>query len=107
MTKRLGDDDARAVDLLLNKTNTAKAGTGGRGNGGARVYATPVGDAVAGRIGVVESMFRLLAEMPAADPAPDLVARTLNYVQRRATAVPGHALEPQPSRPVILDPGPQ
>jgi len=80
MTMKLGDDDARAVDLLLDRSNKV---SDGNGNGGSSVYVTPVGDAVARRIGAVEAVLRLVAEMPVADPPADLAARTVERIRQR------------------------
>lgn len=78
MMKRLGDDDAMAVDLLLDYGNKPDDGNSG--------YVLPVGDAVAKRIGAVETVLRLLAEMPAPDPSPDLVQRTLRRINSSSGA---------------------
>jgi len=103
MTMKLGDDDSRAVDLLLDRSNKV---TDGNGNGGSSVCVTPVGDAVARRIGAVETVLRLVAEMPAADPPTDLVAKTMDRIRQRgvnpnviapAATVEGH----QQQQPII------
>ena len=102
MSKQLGDDDALAVDLLLDRSNQVSDGNGGSGTG---VYVTPVGDAVTKRIGAVESVLRLVAEMPAAEPPADLVARTLDRIGQRANQgmmAPGAAAtQGQPQQPII------
>jgi len=102
MTKQLGDNDAQAVDLLLDRSNQV---SDGNGNGGTGVYVTPVGDAVARRIGAAESVLRLLAEMPAADPPADLAERTLLRISQRAAhgvMAPGaDASQHQPQQPII------
>ena len=79
MTMKLGDNDAQAVDLLLDRSSKFSGGNGG----GSGVYAKPVGDAVARRIGAVESVLRLVAEMPAVEPPADLVAKTMDRIRQR------------------------
>jgi hypothetical protein len=91
MGKRLGKDDARAVDLLLDRSNVAA-------NNGSSAFATPAGDAVVQRIGAAETVFRLLAEMPAADPPSDLIKKTMERIRERGSVTPG-ALEGD--RPII------
>src|SRR3982750_3918552 len=85
MSKRLGDYDAQAVDLLLDRSNKAADGNGG-GTNAASAFMAPVGDEVANRIGAVESVLRLVTEMPAPDPAPDLIKRTLERIHQRGGA---------------------
>jgi hypothetical protein len=102
MTKQLGDNDAQAVDLLLDRSNQV---SDGNGNGGTGVYVTPVGDAVARRIGAVESVLRLLAEMPATDPPADLFEKTMDRIAQhpsQGVMAPGTAAtHGQPQHPII------
>lgn len=93
MNKRLGENDAQAVNLLLDHGNTATGSTDG-----SLVFAPVVGDSVTKRIGAVETVLRLIAEMPAADPAPDLVKRTMERIRRTG------AVGPRPfesARPIV------
>jgi hypothetical protein len=73
MSKKLSDDDRRAVDLLLDRS----------GNGQAS-YATPAGAALHQRLQNAEKLLQVLAAMPAIDPAPDLVARTMRRIEERS-----------------------
>ena len=70
---KLGDDDARAVDLLLDRTTDMKTDA----------FATPQGDSVAQRIGATETVFKLLAAMPAVDPPDDLTKKTMDFIRER------------------------
>jgi len=101
MTMKLGDDDARAVDLLLDRSNKVNDANG---NGGSSVYVTPVGDAVARRIGAVETVLRLVAEMPVADPPAGLAARTMERIHQRGETnviAPTTGVTTHPQQPII------
>jgi hypothetical protein len=81
--KRLGEADAYAVDLFLDKTATV---------GQTMMYAAPGNDGMDKRVRAVESILGVLRQMPAEDPPADLAARTLQRIQQRAyqaPAVPG------------------
>ena len=78
MSKKLGDDDRRAVDLLLDESaGNGKARGNGNGQGG---YASSVDPALHQRLQAAEKVLQLLAEMPAPEPSPDLVAKTLRRI---------------------------
>lgn len=74
MSKRLGDDDAQAVDLLLEHGGTADDIAAG-------AFLTSLSESVVDRVGIVESVFRLLAEMPAIEPPADLLQRTIERAE--------------------------
>lgn len=74
MNKTLRDDDARAVDLLLDRSQVAGMA------GPAFVQATPAQEHVQG----VEQVLGLLRMLPDAEPPQDLVARTLRFVDESA-----------------------
>jgi len=74
MTKRLGDSDRRAVDLLLDRSTGAAGDGNGGGNGSYVAHAQP---ATEPGIQSVQRILSLLELMPAEEPAEDLVARTL------------------------------
>src|SRR5262245_19339574 len=82
MAKKLGHDDGRAVDLMLNGELTVSGsdcdGRGGLGadDGSAEVVSRGHGN-FRGRLESVERVLRLLNEMPSAEPPPVLAARTL------------------------------
>ena len=77
MTKRLGESDRRAVDLLLDRTTGAE----GNGNGGYVAHAQP---ATEPGIQAVQRVLSLLDVMPADEPAADLIARTMARIDSRA-----------------------
>ena len=77
MTKRLGESDRRAVDLLLDRS----AGAGnGNGNGGYVAHAQP---ATEPGLQSVQRVLSLLELMPADEPSADLMARTLARIEAR------------------------
>jgi hypothetical protein len=80
----LSKEDRRAVDLLLDRSARAAAGTGGNGNGkGHAVYASA--DPTLGqRIARTQRLLQLLELMPSGDPPADLVPRTLRFVEQFA-----------------------
>jgi hypothetical protein len=80
---QLADHDAQAVDLLLDRSNMAQDGNGG----GSGTFVAPVGDAVTKRIGAVETVMRILSEMPDEEMPADLVGKTLKRIQQRESAV--------------------
>ena len=73
MQLRLGDEDGRAVDLLLDKTATA----------GQTMYAVPGNDGFDKRVNSVAGLLRLLDAMPATEPPADLTLRTLERIEQR------------------------
>jgi hypothetical protein len=92
MGKRLGDEDAQAIDLLLDRSNTVA-------NNNSSAFSTPAGDSVVERIGAAETVMRLLAEMPAADPPADLVRKTLDRIRLRGNVTPSALEGDRPSIP--------
>lgn len=68
--KQLRDDDARALDLLLEDGLRASRGAD---------HAS-LDTATVNRVGLVESVLRIFGEMPTEDPPHDLVAKTLSHV---------------------------
>src|SRR5688572_23247191 len=79
MTKRLGESDRRAVDLLLDRSTGAGNGDG-NDNGGYVAHAPP---ATEPGIQSVERILSLLDLMPADEPAADLMTRTLARIEAR------------------------
>lgn len=86
MTKRLGDSDRRAVDLLLDRSAAA-----GNGNGDGNVSHTQ--PATEPGIQAVQRVLSLLDRMPVDEPPADLVARTLARIDARS-AVPAQPMHP-------------
>ena len=74
MQQRLGDEDGRAVDLLLDKTASA---------GQTTMYAVPGNDGFDKRVNSVAGLLRLLDAMPATEPPADLTLRTLERIEQR------------------------
>ena len=74
MQQRLGDEDGRAVDLLLDKTASA---------GQTTMYAVPGNDGFDKRVNSVAGLLRLLDAMPATEPPSDLTLRTLERIEQR------------------------
>ena len=101
MLQRLGDEDGRAVDLLLDKTASA---------GQTTMYAVPGNDGFDKRVNSVAGLLRLLDAMPATEPPADLTLRTLERIEQRGwstTQAPTGAAAPlhpgaqlDPRRPV-------
>jgi hypothetical protein len=71
MKIRLGDEDRRAIDLLLDQR------TDGVLN---EVFAVTAQDNLEKRLASVEKVLALLEQMPAAEPPADLVMRTMNRI---------------------------
>jgi hypothetical protein len=94
MKPALGQDDRRAVDLLLDRT----ASVAGNGNGHS-VYAS-TDQAMGARIAGAQRLLKLLELMPQIDPPQDLVSRTLRRIDR-AAAHPG-AIRPQIAQPIDM-----
>ena len=83
MTKRLGESDRRAVDLLLDQAVDGE----GNGNGGYVVHAQPaLGPGVPG----VQRVLSLLDLLPEVEPPSDLIARTMARIDGRPMATPIH-----------------
>jgi len=72
---KLSDDDGRAVDMLLDSSASSN------GNGGGAFNAAPA--PFRQRLESVENILNLLKEMPQADPPKNLVAKTLQTIERK------------------------
>ena len=92
MIKKLRDDDANAVDLLMDRENMNSDE-----DGGLTEFAGQAGDSVSQPIGRAESLFHLLAQMPAAEPSADLMHRTLERIQLHDAASRRSVRDEQPS----------
>jgi hypothetical protein len=92
MGKRLGEDDALAIDLLLDRSSAATTNS-------SSTFATPSSDSVVQRIGAAEHVLRLLAEMPAADPPADLTHKTMERIRQHSNVAPGAVEGNQPIIP--------
>ena len=78
MTKRLGDSDRHAVDLLLDRSTDANGD--GQGNGGYISHAQP---AAGPGIQSVQAVLSLLDLLPVDEPSADLMTRTLARIEAR------------------------
>jgi hypothetical protein len=97
---RLSDEDSRAVDMLLE---SPVSGGARKGDGGSLSAFPP---AFAQRLASVEKLFQMLDELPASEPSPALLARTMKIAQSNAFSdvppmmdAPGTPLIP-PSQPM-------
>jgi len=99
MNKILGDNDALAVDLLMDRTMS------NNGTGVVTSFVSPVGDEVVRRVGAVESILRLVAEMPAGEVPAGLAQRTIDrvrHLRQHGVVAPRNAAEP-----MVIGQGPQ
>jgi hypothetical protein len=76
MFKRLGDDDRRAVDLLLERPNGV-----GDTPSVEQLFRAPVQGSFERRLEAVENLLSVLDEMPSEEPPPQLLARTLQRIR--------------------------
>jgi hypothetical protein len=95
MSLSLSNDDSCAVDLLLERGHTPNGGNGG---GMSPCFTTAPSDSVLQRLTRVEQILHLLDYHTAAEPASDLVARTLARCERTAAiqtaAIPAAVTSP-------------
>ena len=100
MSTQLGDQDRRAVDLLLDRS----AGPAD-GSATASMYAAPSQDGFEKRMKSVEDLLRLLDWMPVDDPPLDLMNRTMarieqgDFQQQTPTLRNFPHLQPKPHSP--------
>jgi hypothetical protein len=103
MNVRLRQDDAAAVDLLLDRAVSARGnGNGGNGDGAMFVSTNHAGVAT-DRIAAVERVLHVLDAMPNGDPSPDLLQRTLQRVEAGSPGTmrgPTGPILPDPARPM-------
>jgi hypothetical protein len=93
---KLSDEDGRAVDMLLD----ASASPNGNGGNGFSAAPAPFRQ----RLDNVESILNLLKEMPQTEPPKNLVAKTLQTIERKrsrrpAKFAPAAGEQPQHRRP--------
>lgn len=83
MAKRLGDDDGKAVDVVLDQHAS---------NGHpSKVKAFVTTPDLAERVDRVQRLLHLLDQLPALDPPHDLVGKTLARIDQGAYMRPGRA----------------
>lgn len=94
---KLSDEDGRAVDMLLDSSASSN------GNGGNGFSASPA--PFRERLENVEAILNLLKEMPNTEPPKNLVAKTLQTIERKrgrrgaAKFTPASPDQPQHRRP--------
>jgi len=94
---KLSDEDGRAVDMLLDSSGSSN------GNGASGFNAPPA--PFRQRLESVEAVLNLLKEMPNNDPPKNLVAKTLQNIERRrgrrgaAKFTPANSDQPSQRRP--------
>lgn len=89
MDKKLRDEDARAVDMLLDRG-------GSSGDVPMQVF-THAPEMFHNRLQNVEKLLRVLDEMPTLEPSPNLVARTLDLIEETEQRVQPTPTSARPS----------
>jgi hypothetical protein len=87
MASRLGDDDRRAVDLVLDRLDGEQPET----------MAQPP-PPTPQRVQSVEKILSLLERMPAYEPPPDLAAKTLHRIDQALAALNAPPVQNLPQR---------
>ena len=77
MAKRLGKEDRRAVDLLLERAD----GVGSSTPAVEQLFAAPVQANFERRLDAVDKVLSLLDLMPVPQPPADLVSRTMRRIE--------------------------
>jgi hypothetical protein len=93
MTHSLNDQDQLAVDLILDRGFLKNSAMNNSGISSS--FSAPGRDNVEIRVGVVESLLRIVSLMPAADPSPDLTRRTLQRIEAARTTSVANTHEAQ------------
>jgi len=97
MTKRLGESDRHAVDLLLDRSMGATNGSGdGTGSGGYVTHAQPGTEP---GLQSVQRVLSLLEMMPTDEPPADLMARALARIDARGAMAMGQSAALLSDRP--------
>ena len=81
MSRKLSDDDRRAVDMVLDQQLSPDALGSGRAG-----FAPPSADEFRLRLRRVRDVLGLLQAMPAPEPSSDLVARTMQRINAASPA---------------------
>jgi hypothetical protein len=89
MSRKLSDEDRRAVDLLLDY-----------GHGGITKMAAAVSQK---RLSAAERVFKLIGQLPAEEPPLDLVARTMRRIDQASNRhhAPAHHRRPAAQAPPV------
>jgi hypothetical protein len=101
MTRKLNQADRAAVDLMFDRIHASGGRSNGNGgNGGQAGYVSMTGAVAEERVSAVQQILKTLDAMPAPEPSPDLVVRTLQRVAREGGA-PAGATMPAAHQPFI------
>jgi len=92
MNVTLRDEDALAIDLLLDRSSAAARD--GNGNGGSMVFVPAATGTSPERVHAAGKVLGLLRLMPTDEPARDLVARTMSRVDRSEPAIGRPVIDP-------------
>ncbi len=84
MPKNLGDDDRRAIDLLLDRNQQQHFSSTGAKHAHPAQFAAPVDGDFDVRLGRVEIILNLLAAMPEPEIPANLLDKTLSYIDTAA-----------------------
>jgi hypothetical protein len=82
MTRKLNEADRAAVDLIFDRIHSGNNHGNGNGNGGGEAVVVMSSGVSDQRLTAVERILGALEQMPAPEPSPDLVVRTLQRVAR-------------------------
>ena len=93
MNATLRDEDALAVDLLLDRSSAASH-RDGNGSGGPMVFVPAAAGASPERVHAAEKVLGLLRLMPTDEPAGDLLARTMSRLDRYGPVVGQPVMHP-------------
>jgi len=97
MTRKLSDVDRTAVDLILDRIQSAGSGNGnGNGGDGVVMVSNSVSDE---RLSAVSRILNALDAMPSPEPSADLAVQTLQKIARAANTSAGSLT--QPDAPII------
>ncbi len=105
---KLNENDARAVDMLLDGLPVGSAGTADRRDGtptgaagaaGATSAVNAMSDDLANRITKVDDMLRLLDYLPADEPPANLVQKTLRRIEESRGVAESHPAVGAGARP--------
>jgi hypothetical protein len=88
---KLSDEDGRAVDMLLDSSASSN------GNGGNGFSAAPA--PFRQRLETVESILNILKEMPQTEPPKNLVAKTMQTIEKKRSRRPAKFAPAAPDQP--------
>lgn len=83
MNLQLGDEDRRAVDMYLDQSTSR---SNDADNAASSARPAPASSEFRSRLQTIERLLTTLDQLPASDPPPDLVARTLRRIEEHDLA---------------------